>query len=338
MKLRNEMREFGQLDMPRRFAPRVPIWVTEIACGLVATAAAALARTAVDALLPGAAPYIFLFPGVLIATGLGGWRAGVLALGFILALAWRRVLAPAGSSFANPADAATFALNALSALVVVMVAHGFRAASRREIDERSARLAQRDLLFRELNHRMKNSFAMISSVVDLQRRRAASDDIKSALGLVLNRMSSIARAHDELYGDQSDVTDIDFGAYLDSLCRDIGAALGPDAPLAVRCRCDSVRLGRDRAVAFGLIVNELATNAAKYATTSGAVTPFDVRLTSEGSVCTLLVADDGPGLPADYDKRTGLGRRLIEAFAQQAGATLTILDERGAQFRFVFTA
>ena len=101
----------------------------------------------------------------------------------------------------------------------------------------------------------------------------------------------------------------------------------------MQCTVEPGALDRDRAVAVGLIVNELVTNAAKHAFSDGAAGHINVAFGREAHGYRLVVEDDGQGLPTDYaTRRHGLGRGLVEAFTRQAGGSLTVGTGPGARF------
>lgn len=188
----------------------------------------------------------------------------------------------------------------------------------------------RVLLLGELNHRVKNDFQIVSGLLDLQAHRVEDPAARAELEKAQRRVAGIARAHQNLYADASrSVVEMDH--YLSSICRDLEDGLFTDAPAALTWRIDPCRLGRDRAVAVGLIVNELVTNAVKHALRPDRSGAVQVTLEMVENCVQLTVCDDGPGLPDDYGESKGLGRNLINAFAKQAGGGIEILEGPGAR-------
>src|SRR5689334_25263567 len=100
-----------RLDVPSRLGASAPRWFVEIACAVASVATIALARRLIDTFLPGVAPFALLYPGVLMATALAGWRSGLLALLVTEYLVWKYLLVPAGFSFQHANDVATIVLN-----------------------------------------------------------------------------------------------------------------------------------------------------------------------------------------------------------------------------------
>jgi two-component sensor histidine kinase len=326
------MDRLGRFDVPSRLAPGVPAWLSQIACSALSVAVIVLLRRGIDAVLPDVAPFVLLSPGVLLATSLAGWRAGVLTLVLAEILIWQFLL-PEGFNVLRASDAATLILNTVAALLVIGVAQAFRVASRAALQARSAELATRELLFRELDHRVKNGFAIIASLLALQRRQETEPAAQAALDQVAQRINGIARAHNDLYRVSTDEKNVDLGAYLRDLCGNLGKALFPTGAVALQCDAERTPMDRDRVVAIGLIVNELVTNAAKYAFDGRDDAHVSVSLKRNDRGWRLIVADNGRGLPPDFDQRGGLGRGLIQAFAKQARATLSVSSNSGAVFQ-----
>jgi|SRR5579872_5057970 len=220
----------------------------------------------------------------------------------------------------------------VAGLIIVAVAQAFRQAARREAAERVAKLAERDLMLRELEHRMKNNFQTVAGLIEMQLRRANDEPAKAALKEALGRVVSISQAHRNLYAGE-DVRTVDMAVYLKDLCANLAEALFLGELVRLECEAEPTPLERDRAVAVGLIVNELVTNAAKHAFTDGRTGQIRVAFERAPSGYRLVVEDDGQGLPADFaSRRKGLGRGLVEAFTRQAGGSLTVSKGPGARF------
>lgn len=314
----------GDLNLRERLAPDVPAWVTEWVCAGTCAALAGLLRVIVDLLFPAPPPYVFLYPFVLLATLLAGWRSGVYCLTVILLGVWYIVLFPAHFGPLGPGQGAALLLNAFSGLAVVAVAQAFRTSFRAAEAERAAKLEVRDLLLRELNHRVKNNFQMVESLLDMQRRRTTSAGTEQALADALRRVHSMAQAHANLYSPDEAGDAIDLGAYLGDLCVNLSDSLLLTGEVRLDSWLTSCPVSRDRAVAVGLVVNELVTNAAKYAFPAGRSGRILVSLKQIDVGCELTVADDGVGMGPEVEiKSTGLGRKLVEGFARQTGGVLT---------------
>jgi two-component sensor histidine kinase len=176
-----------------------------------------------------------------------------------------------------------------------------------EEDLRNA-LDRQQMLTREVNHRVNNSLQIVASMLHLQSSVAKSEDVQHELRHAGSRITAIARAHKRLYsGDQIEA--LDLGAYLEEVCRDIAASM-PDCQVNVGTE-QGVVVRTDRAVPAILLVNELITNAAKYAYPGQPCTVW-VKLSREAEESVVIsVRDEGAGLPPQFDLKSGrLGMRL----------------------------
>ena len=286
-----------------------------------------------DAVVPGVAPFVLIFPACLIATLVGGWRPGVLTLSVAGLVAWAYVIPPRGLIWKGEAQPANLIVILISGLIVIAVAQMFRSTAWRAADAGEAKVAERDLMLRELDHRMKNNFQTVAALIGLQLRRSKDEPARSALKEALRRITSISQAQRNLYVAADDPQAVDMAVYLRDLCSNLAEALFLGELVRLECKVEAAALERDRAVAVGLIVNELVTNAAKHAFADGAVGVIRVSFSRHASGYRLTVEDDGRGLPDDYaTRRQGLGRGLVEAFTRQAGGALTIGEGPGARF------
>jgi len=175
------------------------------------------------------------------------------------------------------------------------------------------------MLLQELTHRVKNSLQIIAAMVRIEARSHKSGEGKAALERVSHRIDALGQLYSKL-SKADTVEAVDAASYLDDLCRDLIASVHKEDGMSIVLKTDieSELLPTDRAIPIGLIVNELVTNAVKYAfpgETRGTVLVTLKRLPGE---LRLTVADDGQGLdPRRAD--SGLGGRLVEGFAQQLG-------------------
>ena len=208
-------------------------------------------------------------------------------------------------------------------------------AIERERHERSlkAALARQQVLLQEIRHRVKNSLAIVASMLAVQSNYAGNPDVTRHLQDAANRISAVAKAHDRI--DQGNGADeLDLGIYIEQICRDLDEAVN-NCTIEVDA-AHGIIIMTDRAIPIALIANELITNAAKYAYPSPLSGIIRVRLAqhSDGDIA-LSVRDEGAGLPSDFDIRraTGLGMRLVRAFSQQLNAKFTANRlTRGTEF------
>ena len=126
------MQGLSRIDLPARLAPVLPVWVGELITALLCLAAAGLIRLFIDAVTPGVAPFVLLFPAGLIATLVGGWRAGAATLTTAELMAWYYVIPPKGLMLKGEAQAPNLIAIFVAGLIIVAVAQVFRQAARRE--------------------------------------------------------------------------------------------------------------------------------------------------------------------------------------------------------------
>ena len=327
------MGRIGELDLPERLAPYAPAWLTQLLFALLCAAAGVVARLLVDIFASGAGPFALGYPAVLVAALFARWQSGALAAMLTLLHTWYFLLAPVNSFYPKgPGDGSRLLVIVIAYVIMLTVAETFRRAVRRAAAERDRQIADRDLFLEEFDHRVKNNFTLVASLLEMQRRRAGDGQTAEALGSALARVESIARAHRHLYRGTAAPGEVDMAAYIHELCTALEEALFLRGAITLNCSADHAALPRDRAVSIGLIVNELVTNAAKHAfgdREGGTITvAFEARPTG----WRLTVADNGAGIPpvAQGQRRTGgLGQRLIEGFVRQARGT--IRTESGAE-------
>jgi PAS domain S-box-containing protein len=174
-------------------------------------------------------------------------------------------------------------------------------------------------LLQELGHRIKNSLQIIVSMVSLEARNHKSIEGKAALERVSHRIAALGRLYSMLEETNS-VEEVNAAIYLEALCRDLIESVQKEVGTSIALKTDieSEPLPVDRAIPLGLIVNELITNAVKYAFPSKTRGTVVVTLKRIPGELRLMVSDDGKGVdPQRAD--SGLGGRLVEAFARQLG-------------------
>lgn len=203
-------------------------------------------------------------------------------------------------------------------------------------------LKQKGLLLHEVNHRVKNSLQLVSSMLLVQSHYIKDDEARQQFIGAYDRVLTVAMVHQRLY-EQAETPDrIDVGQYLRDLCTSLASTTFRDhGAIRVVVVADRAVTLTDQAIPLALIVNELLTNAFKYAFSAGAEGTITVTFRIEADGRRLTVADDGRGLPDGFDpaRSGGLGIRLVTGFVAQLGGTLTAGGaERGARFEIVLPA
>jgi two-component sensor histidine kinase len=187
-------------------------------------------------------------------------------------------------------------------------------------DRYAALAAERELLLREVNHRVGNSLQIIASLLHLQANSATQDDVKAALTNAMGRVAAVAQVHRRLYTSQ-DLKSVMLNQYLDALLDDLRRSAEGNRMSRLTLKAEPIEIDPDRAVAIGIVANELVMNAVKYAYPDGAG-PIHIDLRADGNDIVLTVSDDGVGTNGKADPRsTGMGQRIVSAMATKLEAT-----------------
>jgi two-component sensor histidine kinase len=201
-------------------------------------------------------------------------------------------------------------------------------------------LKQRDMLVHEMNHRVKNSLQLVTSLLSLQAKRVA-EPLQAELQMASRRIQSIARVHDLLQQGR-EYQSVALRPYLESLCRDLAALQlepGREAP-QIELELIDIDLPTSQSIALGIIVTELVINAMKHGHKNGHSARVKVSLAkSEDEVLHLAVEDDGNGLAPDFDltRSTGIGLHLVRAMtAQLHGSLRPVLAAERIRFEITF--
>ena len=188
-------------------------------------------------------------------------------------------------------------------------------------DRYAALAAEREVLLREVNHRVGNSLQIIASLLHLQANSAVQEDVKVALTNAMGRVAAVAQVHRRLYTSH-DLKSVLLNQYLEALLEDLRRSAEGNKMSRLTLKSETVEIDPDRAVAIGIIVNELVMNAVKYAYPDGAG-PIHVELKATGDDVEISVADDGVGLNVKVDPRsTGMGQRIVSAMATKLEAAV----------------
>ena len=206
----------------------------------------------------------------------------------------------------------------------------------------SKSVAEKEMLLKELQHRVKNSLGIVSSFLALNMSELRDEYSKHVFQEAVNRVRSVAMIYEEL-SQSSSISRVNLGKYCSDLINLLRTTYAADADkLMVTADLQSVDCDLKRAVSLGLILNELFTNALKYAYPGGAAGEIRVSLAARDDIVELRVADDGPGMPAGFDLKSAksLGLRISSLLAEELGGTLDFEPGPGAQasVRFPKTA
>jgi two-component sensor histidine kinase len=311
---------------PARWIERLPVARDRPVLGSIAmlgiVVAAWLLREAADPVLPPGFPYVTFFPAVIVTSFLFGVRLGSVSAVMCGLLAWYFFIPPAGFALTRGAE---FALAFYLFVVATDLAlvHWMQAANRQLAAERENNrfLADtRELLFRELQHRVSNNLQVAAGLLTMQKRQLTDASEKTALDEAAGRLALIGRISRQLYDPSGAAQPL--VPFLTELCLSVIEAAGRhDVTLSVSGD-DLLRLMPDAAIPTALIVAEAVANAMEhgFAEGKGGRIVIGIVRDPEGGP-RITVHDDGHGLPPSFEAKnsTSLGLRIATTLARGQG-------------------
>ena len=220
------------------------------------------------------------------------------------------------------------------------------ASLRREINERQlveerlkVSLQDKEVLLKEIHHRVKNNLQVISSLLDLQASHIKDEQARLSINDSRARVLSMALIHEKLYQTE-DLAKVDFGEYLRTLATQVfDSYKAGEQTIALHIHADPIYLNMDKAIPCGLILNELVANSLKYAFPSGQSGQIHIELRARGDdEVVLSVGDNGVGLPpeVDFRKTDSLGMKLIGVLTTQLRGSIELRQGPGTTFEIAF--
>ena len=211
---------------------------------------------------------------------------------------------------------------------------------RRQAEQQLKRsLDEKEVLVREIHHRVKNNLQIISSLIYLQTKNITDP---AALRLFRdgdNRVRSMALIHEELYNSK-DLAHIDFAAYIKNLTNHLYHSYREENKVVhIKTDVDKISLSMDTAINCGMIINELVSNSLKHAFTKGQAGTIRISLhPTNRTKYLLIVSDDGKGIPShiDFLNTQSLGLQLVCNLTDQINGTIELNRENGTEFRIAF--
>lgn len=195
-------------------------------------------------------------------------------------------------------------------------------------------LREKEILLREIHHRVKNNLQIITSLLNLQSNSIGEERFVDIFRKCESRIKTLALIHEKLYQSQ-DIAKIEFGDYLKSLVFHLIQAHREQlGTIRINIEADKVYFGIDTAIPAGLIVNELITNAIFHAFPGGAHGEINIVLKHSDTRCLIEVADNGSGFTGDFEKTDGdgLGLQLVRVLVRQIKGTLKLEKKAGSLF------
>lgn len=194
-------------------------------------------------------------------------------------------------------------------------------------------LREKETLLREIHHRVKNNMAVVSSLLYLQANKINDDTVRSLFEESQQRVKAMALVHEKLY-QTKDLSSINFRDYITSIVSEIVSLYRIDASaISMEVNVEDVELDLEAAIPCGLIINELLTNAFKYAFPDNRGGVLSVNLTKNDDLCTLTIKDNGVGLPEgfDYKEASTLGLQLVNVLTGQLNGNVQINFDKGTE-------
>ena len=202
--------------------------------------------------------------------------------------------------------------------------------------ELDAKNRQNELLLKEIHHRVKNNLEMVKSLIALQSAKLEDGASKEAMLASQNRVQSMGIIHQKLYQGEN-LGSIEMKDYFINLGEGVLDTFNAEEKVKIECAMDDLNLDVDTAVPIGLIVNELLTNALKYAFPEGAKGQINISLIKEDDDLLLKVTDNGIGkTEGSKPKGTGFGTQLIQLLTQQLNGTVSEDYNNGTAVFFNF--
>jgi PAS domain S-box-containing protein len=211
-----------------------------------------------------------------------------------------------------------------------------------------ASLAEKEVLLKEIHHRVKNNLGIVSSLLQMQCRRTEDPQATAILRDSQNRIASIALVHEKLYRSE-DLANIDFAQYIPDLTTHLFDSYNVSSgSVQLNIQVDDVSLDIETAIPCGLIINELVSNALKYAFPDNRQGEIQLRLYQEcefsldkqhQDTLILIIRDNGIGLPTDFNSNQTktLGITLVYGLVKQLRGSIEIKSQQGTEFKITFT-
>jgi len=214
--------------------------------------------------------------------------------------------------------------------------------TQRELTKKNIQLTllnqQKEMLIKEVHHRVKNNLMIISSLLNLQSNYLKDEESKEIFKESQNRAKSMALIHERLYRS-TDLKNIDFKEYITTLANDLYRTYVKD-PSRVRLQMiiEDVNIDINAAIPLGLILNELITNSMKHAFPDGREGTISISFGKNNDGFILKVSDDGVGFPPDldYTKTDSLGMQLVTSLTRQINGKIELDRAHGTKFTITF--
>jgi PAS domain S-box-containing protein len=200
-----------------------------------------------------------------------------------------------------------------------------------------ASLKEKEVLLKEIHHRVKNNLQIISSLLNLQEEGINNSTALDALAVCRGRVNAMAAIHEQLY-QESNLASINAASYLKQFLPRLISAYKGEKHITLSFNVSPVSLLVDQAIPFGLIVNELVTNSLKHAYRGREEGLLEVSVSQANGTVTLVVKDDGVGIPENVTPQTAstLGLQIVTMLARQLKGDVAVESDGGTSFKLEF--
>jgi len=276
-------------------------------------------------------PFLLFFPAIFLASLLFNRASGFVAVVLSTVISLLLWIEPRGTlMIAHRGDLLALILYVAIGCGIA----GLTEALRRALERAAQSEREKDLLLREIHHRIRNDLQTITSLLQLGLMQKG--DPQEALRSAIDRIGIMSRVYSRLTHDGG-ATAVPARGFIEGLVEDLRLSAVALRPIALHADVEEAELGIGPAVAIGLVINELVTNALKYAFPHGNPGQVDVTFRREDEDYVLTVRDNGIGCtPGSPSKGTGLGRQLVQQLAMQlkGGIDVSSADGTLATLRF----
>jgi len=207
-----------------------------------------------------------------------------------------------------------------------------------ELQTSTVSLKEKEVLLKEIHHRVKNNLQIISSLLSLQMDTATNTQSVNFFADNIRRIRSMALVHETLYQSKN-ISEVNFADYLQTLISSIKEPYKNEKAIRLLLKASAHNLKIDAAIPCGLIVNELITNSHKHAFAGKTEGEIMLKFGKEkNGNCKISISDNGIGLPKKFslEKSTNLGLQLVTLLTEQLDGTLSIKNKTGASFTITF--
>lgn len=211
--------------------------------------------------------------------------------------------------------------------------------SRKQSEELvKASLKEKEVLLREVHHRVKNNMQVISSLLNMQSRNLTEAKVVTMFEASINRIKSMAFVHDKLYQTEG-LSRISVRDYIEQLSGHLLSTYSVGSNISLDINVDPLTLGIDTVMPLGILINELVTNSLKHAFPEKGPGKIGISLKNDnGHGLVLTVSDNGIGFPADLDHMDtqSMGMQLVVTLVEQLDGTMELNRSNGTEFRIIF--